>query len=52
VPVVTEVPPQPPYGERLDWPTLARSSDGALPVVLLDGFDELLQATGCAKDND
>ena len=33
-------------GERVDWPALARSSDGALPVVLLDGFDELLQATG------
>ncbi|WBB75185.1 hypothetical protein O7602_06575 [Micromonospora sp. WMMD1128] len=33
-------------GERLDWPGLARSAGDALPVVLLDGFDELLQATG------
>ncbi|MEV7419007.1 hypothetical protein [Streptomyces sp. NPDC089919] len=33
-------------GERLDWPDLVRAADGALPVVLLDGFDELLQATG------
>ncbi|WP_238011151.1 ATP-binding protein [Dactylosporangium sp. AC04546] len=33
-------------GERVSWPRLVRSSDGALPVVLLDGFDELLQATG------
>ncbi|MFD0819597.1 NACHT domain-containing protein, partial [Micromonospora zhanjiangensis] len=33
-------------GERLDWPALARSAGDALPVVLLDGFDELLQATG------
>jgi hypothetical protein len=33
-------------GENLDWPTLVRSAGGALPVVLVDGFDELLQATG------
>ncbi|GIH24341.1 hypothetical protein Aph01nite_26510 [Acrocarpospora phusangensis] len=33
-------------GEALSWPDLARSADGALPVVLLDGLDELLQATG------
>jgi hypothetical protein len=32
--------------EQLSWPDLARSADGALPVLLLDGFDELLQATG------
>lgn len=36
-------------GESLSWPTLARSADGALPVVLLDGFDELLQATGIGQ---
>ncbi|GLX92089.1 hypothetical protein [Herbidospora sp. NBRC 101105] len=33
-------------GETISWPELARSAEGALPVVLLDGLDELLQATG------
>ncbi|WP_347584463.1 hypothetical protein [Acrocarpospora sp. B8E8] len=33
-------------GEPMSWPDLVRSADGALPVVLLDGLDELLQATG------
>ena len=33
-------------GETVAWADLARSADGALPVVMLDGFDELLQATG------
>jgi len=33
-------------GETVAWADLARSADGALPVILLDGFDELLQATG------
>ncbi|MEV1171806.1 hypothetical protein [Nonomuraea sp. NPDC049784] len=33
-------------GDRLQWPSLARSCERALPVVMLDGFDELLQATG------
>ncbi|GAA1019037.1 hypothetical protein Aple_056080 [Acrocarpospora pleiomorpha] len=33
-------------GESMSWPDLVRSADGALPVVLLDGLDELLQATG------
>ncbi|GIJ51367.1 hypothetical protein Val02_82530 [Virgisporangium aliadipatigenens] len=37
--------------ERIDWPDLARSADGALPVVLLDGFDELLQATGVSQSD-
>jgi hypothetical protein len=36
-------------GESLNWPALARSAGGALPVVLLDGFDELLQATGIGQ---
>lgn len=36
-------------GERLEWPALARSAGDALPVVLLDGFDELLQATGVSQ---
>ncbi|MFI7540412.1 NACHT domain-containing protein [Actinoplanes sp. NPDC049599] len=33
-------------GETVSWADLARDADGALPVILLDGFDELLQATG------
>ncbi|MBO3749582.1 ATP-binding protein [Streptosporangiaceae bacterium NEAU-GS5] len=33
-------------GEQISWPDLARSGTGALPVVMLDGLDELLQATG------
>ncbi|MCA2216080.1 NACHT domain-containing protein [Jidongwangia harbinensis] len=33
-------------GESVAWADLARSAAGAMPVVLLDGFDELLQATG------
>jgi hypothetical protein len=31
-------------GERVDWHDLVEAADGALPVVLLDGFDELIQA--------
>ncbi|MFI5491193.1 NACHT domain-containing protein [Actinoplanes sp. NPDC051859] len=33
-------------GETVAWPDLARAAAGALPVILLDGFDELIQATG------
>ncbi|MEV4534791.1 hypothetical protein AB0J82_13270 [Asanoa sp. NPDC049518] len=33
-------------GERLEWPAFTASAEGALPVVMLDGFDELLQAVG------
>ncbi|WP_051571114.1 NACHT domain-containing protein [Cryptosporangium arvum] len=33
-------------GEAVSWPELARRARPALPVVILDGFDELLQATG------
>ncbi|MYW63390.1 hypothetical protein GTY65_04760 [Streptomyces sp. SID8379] len=33
-------------GERTTWPELVRSARGAVPVLLLDGFDELLQTTG------
>lgn len=36
-------------GERLEWPALVRSAGDALPVMLLDGFDELLQATGVSQ---
>jgi hypothetical protein len=38
-------------GERLEWPALSRSADGALPVIMLDGFDELLQATGASQSD-
>ncbi|WP_305883952.1 NACHT domain-containing NTPase [Crossiella sp. SN42] len=38
-------------GESLSWPALSRSAGDALPVVLLDGFDELLQATGVSQSN-
>jgi hypothetical protein len=33
-------------GDRVEWTVLARSAGDAVPVILLDGFDELLQATG------
>jgi energy-coupling factor transporter ATP-binding protein EcfA2 len=33
-------------GVTASWPVLAGQTGGALPVILLDGFDELLQATG------
>ena len=36
-------------GERVPWPQLVESGGGALPVVIFDGFDELLQATGVAQ---
>ncbi|MEU7753681.1 hypothetical protein [Micromonospora sp. NPDC049171] len=36
-------------GERVEWPALARSAGDAFPVVILDGFDELLQATGVSQ---
>src|SRR5262249_37824397 len=38
-------------GESLTWPELARSAGDALPVVLLDGFDELLQTTGVSQSD-
>ncbi|HET9254051.1 MAG TPA: hypothetical protein VFO16_02470, partial [Pseudonocardiaceae bacterium] len=37
-------------GESMLWAALARSAGDALPVVLLDGFDELLQATGASSE--
>ncbi|WP_433794999.1 NACHT domain-containing protein [Actinoplanes sp. CA-252034] len=33
-------------GETVAWAELAESADAAMPVILLDGLDELLQATG------
>jgi len=38
-------------GYRLNWVQVAGSSGGALPVVMLDGFDELLQATGVSQSD-
>ena len=38
-------------GESMPWTDLARSAGDALPVVLLDGFDELLQATGVSQSD-
>ncbi|WP_433063996.1 AAA family ATPase [Dactylosporangium sp. CS-033363] len=38
-------------GEQVGWPELARAAGGALPVVLLDGFDELLQTTGVSQSD-
>jgi hypothetical protein len=35
--------------EQVSWASLVRSAGQALPVVLLDGFDELLQATGVSQ---
>ena len=33
------------------WPAVTRAAGGAVPVVLLDGFDELLQATGVSQSD-
>jgi hypothetical protein len=33
-------------GETVSWAALARDAGHAQPLILLDGFDELLQATG------
>ena len=38
-------------GEIVQWPEIAQSSDRVLPVVIFDGFDELLQATGVAQND-
>lgn len=38
-------------GETITWPTLVRTCGDALPVVLLDGFDELLQVTGASQSD-
>ncbi|MFI5894797.1 NACHT domain-containing protein [Actinoplanes sp. NPDC051513] len=36
--------------EETTWPALARSID-AVPVIVFDGFDELLQATGVSQND-
>ena len=33
-------------GQSIRWPALAEAAGNAQPVILLDGFDELLQASG------
>ncbi|MFD5989965.1 hypothetical protein [Streptomyces cyaneofuscatus] len=38
-------------GERVSWPELVRAAGGSTPVLLLDGFDELLQTTGVHQTN-
>ncbi len=39
-------------GEAMTWPALVAGDEGgALPVLLLDGFDELLQATGVSRSD-
>jgi hypothetical protein len=38
-------------GRRVQWPDLVSSAGGALPVLLLDGFDELLQVTGVSQSD-
>jgi hypothetical protein len=35
-------------GLRVDWGDFAKALDGTPPLVILDGYDELLQATGHA----
>ena len=35
--------------ESMSWPELVHEAEGALPVVMMDGFDELLQATGVSR---
>ena len=37
--------------ENLTWPDLVSTAGDALPVVILDGFDELLQATGVSQSD-
>ncbi|MFI6496041.1 NACHT domain-containing protein [Nonomuraea typhae] len=37
--------------ERLPWAELAGEAGTALPVVILDGFDELLQTTGVSQSD-
>jgi hypothetical protein len=57
VPADADLPAQIEYairaatGESMPWAVLARSAGDALPVVLLDGFDELLQATGASQSD-
>lgn len=38
-------------GEHMEWPQLVREAGDVLPVVMLDGFDELLQSTGVSHSD-
>jgi hypothetical protein len=38
-------------GEVVKWPDVVDSGNRVLPVVIFDGFDELLQATGIAQND-
>ena len=38
-------------GERIQWSQLVASDDRLQPVLILDGFDELLQATGVMQND-
>ncbi|HEX9623425.1 MAG TPA: helix-turn-helix domain-containing protein [Streptosporangiaceae bacterium] len=38
-------------GLNVNWPSLVREARPAVPVVLFDGFDELLQATGLSQSD-
>jgi len=38
-------------GEAIQWPQLATSEDRVPAVVIFDGFDELLQATGIVRND-
>ncbi|MFJ2766401.1 NACHT domain-containing protein [Streptomyces sp. NPDC087300] len=38
-------------GEKTTWPEVVRSAGSAMPVILLDGFDELLQTTGVHQND-
>jgi hypothetical protein len=38
-------------GNNAEWPEIVESAEGALPVVILDGLDELLQSTRVAQSN-
>lgn len=61
--VLREVPAEAPVQDQIEhalraavhesvaWADLSRSAGGAMPVVLLDGYDELLQATGVHRSD-
>ena len=38
-------------GDHMEWPELVRQAGDVLPVVMLDGFDELLQSTGISHSD-
>lgn len=42
---------RPILGKSVDWEELVDSCEGSQPVVLLDGFDELIQASGVQQSN-